>query len=181
MKYYIDLPEKFREFLIIPSNLNEMIPIVQNRHELKQFPMSTFITLEGLQWFSDRNIVLKEKANLFRLGANSSGPIHSDTVVQFAFNFVLSGFGEMQWVTADGETEQYSLDTKSGNVVQFEKYKMHTVTNVKILERWTGEMALVNTLAYHCIKTTSSDRICLSIRTLSPLTFEEVVNAIDIR
>jgi hypothetical protein len=174
---YIDLPRELKQYQIIPSNLDELIP-KRSTHYWNTWDLSMFFTKEGLNWFSDRGIVLQSFGNLFRAPANFEAPIHTDVPSEFALNFVLEGYGEMQWVEAEGEKESKVFVTENGGVYPYTRYK--SISKVDVLDKWTGDMALVRTTNFHRIKTMEVDRICLSVRPTTYYSFEEAARLLGV-
>jgi len=157
---YLNLPDDMRKFLkeFDHTNLIKNIP----DHAWTYLPIDLVITQEGKQWFIDKKITLARYALVFKLPKNCEGAIHAD-MLKFekpdcAFNFVLSGHGEMQWVT-NLEATEHSHSHGSTNYIRYTN-----VVKFDILDIWTGNNGLVRVNAPHRIVTTDTDRYCLSLR-----------------
>jgi hypothetical protein len=167
---YIELSSQLKQYLTIPNNLDELVP-KSNSHYWTVQKLSLFLSDEGIRWFSDKGFALQGSAALFRAPANFDSPIHRDE--PFAFNFVLQGYGEMQWVEAEGD-----LEVNTYEYYTYERYK--TVSRVNILDKWTGDIALVKSSIFHRIHTMEVDRICLSVRANNRLSFEEAARLLGV-
>ncbi len=170
---YINLPNEIRNFLK-EFNYIDLTKNLSN-HDWKYIPLDIALTEEGKQWFFDKKIPLQNYALIFKIPKNFEGPIHTDTHVSAktncAFNFVLSGHGEMQWLTNLKATE-YTYKFKGAN---YNRYK--DIESFDILDVWTGDVGLVRINVPHRVVTTDTDRYCLSIRLekdSSPNTFDEL-------
>ena len=178
---YINLPRYVREFLIKHDNLSELIPVA-NGHTGLFYPTATFITTEGFDWFSNRGIQLRPNCLLFRARCHTEGLAHIDgTSLDLesqpgphlcAFNFVLEGRGEMQWV----EVGEYTTDGDFKNKKIVTQVPGSTTT---VLDTWTGDTAFVRIETFHRIVTTDVDRVCLTVRALFPSPFEHAAKQVS--
>ncbi len=140
------------------TNLIKNIP----DHAFTYIPVDLALTQEGKQWFIDNNITLKKNAVVFTIPKNCEGGIHAD-MTKFekpdcAFNFVLSGYGEMQWIT-NLEATECVLNFNNASIVRYTDVIKFDISDV-----WTGNVSLVRINVPHRIVTTDSDRYCLSLR-----------------
>ena len=165
MKYYIDLPEYFNKFV---KSID--ISSIENfyGHTWKRFSPNDVLTQDGLNWFNERNLQIHH-CNLFNLHEQTVGDIHVDVIgnnfAGFALNFILHGEGEMQWTEIDGEL---SLQKKHNSYF----YGYENIKNITILERWSGNMAIVKVNIPHRVISYDTRRVVLSLRFMQPYTFE---------
>ena len=137
--------------------------------------MDVVLTNEAKQWFNDKKIALYDDAVLFKLPKNYNGPSHVDKMdpSDCAFNFVVSGYGQMQWVT---NLKAVEWDQCKDNGTYYSRFL--DIKSFDISEVWTGDAGLVKINIPHRIVTTDSERICLSVRIkkyVLPNTFDEIV------
>jgi len=157
---YLNLPSDLRNFLK-EFNYIDLIKNVPD-HAWTYISLDLVLTQEGKQWFIDKKITLAKYALVFKLPKNCEGAIHAD-VLKFekpncAFNFVLSGHGEMQWV-ANIEATEHSHKHGSTNYIRYTN-----IVKFDILDTWSGTDGLVRVNVPHRIVTTDADRHCLSLR-----------------
>lgn len=169
--YYKNLPAECIKW-IQPLDLNTILTEAnfKEKHDWTHLNIDDVLTLEGKSWFLERNIPLERRCTLFQIQANHEGTIHTDhPIADAAFNFVLKGTGEMQWIKidADAYTEYKSV---KGIELNYQVYK--NIRGISALALWTGHAGLVKTNVPHRIVTMNSSRICLSLRT--PKTFNEL-------
>jgi len=187
---YINLPSYVRDFLITHDNLSELVPVV-NGHSGLFYPTTKFITSAGFDWFNQHGIELRPNCLLFRARCNTEGPAHIDgTSLDLesqpiphvcAFNFVLEGHGEMQWVevdeyTTNGDFKHNVPGTTTRAAVQI--VKQVPGSKITVLDTWTGDTGFVRIETFHRIVTTDVDRVCLSVRACFPLPFEEAAKQV---
>jgi hypothetical protein len=169
---YKDLPKELRQFT--KSIDYETLLKDKSRHDWCNIPINDFLTNDGLSWFSARSIFIQPTALVFKIIKNHEGIIHLDNE-QFAFNFVLSGHGKMQWV--DNIIGNEILANHNGA-----KYGKYTdVTACRIIDTWSGDLGIVRINIPHRVVTTDEERYCVSIRTIQGTgvkTFEEAIEAI---
>ena len=177
---YINLPSYVRDFLITHDNLSELVPVV-NDHSGIIYPTTKFITSAGFDWFNKHGIELRPNCVLFKAKCNTEGSAHIDGPMLdlesqpiphiCAFNFVLEGHGEMQWV----EVGEYTTngDFKNNKIV-----KQLPGSKITVLDTWTGDTGFVRIETFHRIVTTDVDRVCLSVRACFPLPFEEAAKQV---
>jgi hypothetical protein len=178
--YFKELDKRFDNFLQI-VNYEPYFSGPVRDHDFILYPTSQALTARGISWFKDNGFILRNKVKVFKIISNYSGPIHIDAFdnigTKFAFNFVYSGQGEMQWIdNIDGES--YIIDNNQERYPGFKN-----IRSFDIVERWSGTSALVKTDSFHRVITTSNDRYCISVRTVSgsfPRTFEEAINKLEI-
>jgi len=182
MKYYIDLPKSLWELLTIPDDIQLLLGKKFNSwsdHEFNLFDISKFVSVDGIKWFADRNIILKKHIVLFRMSPNHSGPIHTDPDANFAINFIVSGHGEMQWLDVTGPADITYHTTEYGKLQKVKMWKRKKIIKSTVTEKWTGDTALVRTNVPHCVVTTDVPRLCISLRATSPQSFEEAAELLS--
>ena len=172
---YVNLPNEIRNFLK-EFDYIDLTKDISN-HSWKFIPTYSVLSKEGKQWFVDKKIPLKKYASVFKIPKNFEGPIHADmdqsTKTNCALNFVLSGHGEMQWVT-NLKATKYTFNYTSGD---YHRYK--DIESFDILDVWTGNNGLVRINVPHRVITTDTDRYCLSLRLENDSllnTFDELSN-----
>ena len=175
---HLDLPVELFQFT--KPIVLESLPLPKIvTHSWCSIPITDFLTEEGIKWFADRNLALRSTAFVFKIIKNFEGPIHIDSVgsvsAGFAFNFVISGYGSMQWVNNIEGNENVSYNNDS-------KYIMYNnVKSFDVTDTWTGNAALVRIDVPHRIISFDEERYCVSIRTqlgTNPKTFEDAVHMI---
>jgi len=158
--YYIDLPKQNFLYVKPDINVSNYFKDVQI-HSWIELETTDFITVEAILWFLKQGFDIKPKIYLFCAVQNIVGPIHSD-LCTYAFNFVVSGYGKMEWINPYNDsynaTKQYK-DRES----QYLRFSPHE--NDIILDSWDGEQGLVDVYTPHRIKTKEVKRYCLSLRT----------------
>jgi hypothetical protein len=179
--YFKELDERFDNFLQIVDYKSIFSSTSKDVHKFILYPTDRVLTAQGFSWFKEKGFTLRNKVKIFKILPNCSGPIHVDAFenlgTKFAFNFVCSGHGEMQWVdNIDGDSYliNYNGECYPG---------IKNIRSFNIVERWPGASALVKTDSFHRVITTSEERYCISIRTVTgsfPKTFEEAVKIIEI-
>jgi hypothetical protein len=174
---HVQLPEELKSY--IKQIDYESLGPKESGHKWNYISIHDVLTVEGIRWFLSRKIFLRGDVHLFRLPKHSQGAIHIDGYdvdsLDYAFNFVVSGYGEMQWIdNIVGQEQVFDLD--------YSKYvAFNDVTSCNIVDTWDGDMALVRINVPHRIVTSDKDRYCISLRTLShmqPKTFDEVAKLI---
>jgi hypothetical protein len=178
MIYHKEIDDNFLSYGIQHINYKELFdPKFITDHEWVNYPIVNIFTPDGLKFFSDRNIKLRETTRIFRLRAGIESLIHIDSdYYDAAFNFVLEGQGEMQWVTMDGveSTGSYTQsNTDSGSYRRFVEF-----TNLAINERWSGKCALVRINSPHRVVGGTVDRYCISVRPTMDHFFDDLVSLI---
>ena len=191
---YVNLPRYIRDFLIPHDNLSELVPVVDG-HKGISCPLTKFVSAEGIGWFKQQGIRLKSSIILFRARCNTEGPAHIDSpyidntsrpgLHLYAFNFVLEGRGEMQWV----EVAEHTLKPFVRPVVDLAGTVLDVYTGIPIvkqvsgskitvLDTWTGDTGFVNIETFHRIVTTDVDRVCLSVRAYFLFPFEQAAKQV---
>jgi hypothetical protein len=176
--HYKDLPRELLQFTK-PIDYETLLKY-KFGHDWTYIYVNDFLTEEGLLWFSSRNFFLRKDVQLFKIVKNYVGTFHSDSYsndngIEFAFNFVLSGQGTMQW--AD-DIIGNKVIVKHNNT-SYEKY--HDAKDFKILDEWSGDLGIVKINAMHRVVNKNQHRYCASIRVIPGLgiqTFDEAVAAI---
>lgn len=173
MKYFHNLPSEIVR-LTNPFDHRSLGPNSGN-HDWKVIWTSKFLTEEGINWFSDRGLFLREGAHLYKFPGNTEGPIHIDTTnpdqIHYAVNFVVEGYGVMEWLT-DIEGDKYGTDY---NKKHFDQY--FSVKSFKVVESWNGTSALVRINTPHrVVGNTDRYTVSLRFRPPSPKTFEEALD-----
>lgn len=170
--YYKELPKELLQFT--KSIDYESLLKDKTGHDWCTIPITHFLTVEGIQWFTNKKIFLRPKANVFKIVKNYQGPIHAELTsgTEFAINIVINGYGEMQWINNIDAT-QYDSTVNGSTYTRF-----NDVRSFNIVEVWTGTAALVKVSAPHRVVSTDVDRYCVNIRTSSPKTFEEALELI---
>lgn len=162
MSFYKNIPHQVHEF-VHSRNFDTILVGMNPGHDWRFVDTDYFLTDFAKGWFSDRGIILKPKAALFKADANpkrSAYRIHSDSQINdTGINFILSGAGEMQWVEP---THAEINDVNDQGTV----YPMYdNASDIKILDKWSGTCGIVNVKVPHRILVTSSvPRICFSLR-----------------
>lgn len=163
MKYFLDLPDYFKNFI---NHKNDIDKLIDNKseHDWMYFPTTYFVNDEGFNWFRSRNLQILKVCLLFNSPKliDTYANIHIDTMNNdnlnnYAINYVLLGSGEMQWVKIDGTPEIREMNSS-----YFYGYK--NTQSVEILDKWSGSIGLVKINIPHRVVTTDSRRICLSLR-----------------
>jgi len=184
MKYHRPLPSSFRDLLIRKDvdivNIAEEHKLIKHRWVV--VPTNDVVTDEGCEWFKKNNIPLSKYVAVFKLEKFYNGPIHVDAPPQkFGFNFVVCGQGEMQWVDFDGEPEE---TVWAINGWTSEKYHtFHNVTNVSVIESWSGTDGIVRVDVPHRVLGSDSDRYAVSVRPdwqQCNYTFDEVIQILGL-
>jgi hypothetical protein len=158
-KYYINLPNQ--SFPYLKPNLNvEYLHDVQI-HNWVELETNDYITDEALIWFTINGFDIKSKIYLFCANNNIIGPIHSD-LTNYAFNFVLSGYGTMQWINPYNKP-YITEKVYSNRITKYLTYVPHK--NDVILDTWNGTQGMVQVFTPHRIITESKKRYTLSLRT----------------
>ena len=160
---YLNLSETLFKF-IKPIELEDIE--FTTRHDWVYKRTTDVMTTEGIDWFKQRGIKFYPTSNLFKIAKNCEGPIHDDGI-DFAINFIIKGYGTMEWVN---DLDATRLITRFHNL-DYIVYK--DVKSFNVCDTWKGKLALVRVKSPHRIVTTDVDRYCLSIRSESPKTFDE--------
>ena len=83
----------------------------------------------------------------------------------------------MQWID-NIVGDSYYIEHRKESYPSFKNIK-----SFDIVEQWSGKSALVKTDSFHRITTTTSERYCISVRTIGgetfPSTFEEAIKIIE--
>ncbi len=171
---YINLPVDI-ESAIKKVDIDSIIPPKQG-HKITRVNTQDFLTNDTLKWFYSRKFFLKPTGFLFRMSENDAGPIHVDSEDEYAFNFILRGLGEMQWVS-----NIVSESTKVYNVSNAAYLAYEDVKSFDIIDSWTGNVGLVKVNTPHRIVTGDSVRFCFSVRVYNNIhrkTFDEAYKLI---
>jgi hypothetical protein len=158
-KYYINLPNQ--SFSYLKPNVNiEYLHDIQV-HNWVELETTDYITDEAIRWLITMGFDIKTKIYLFCANHNIIGPIHSD-LSNYAFNFVVSGYGTMEWVKP--YNKPYT-DEKvySNRVSKYLRYVSHE--NDVLLDIWNGTQGMVQVFTPHRIVTHNEKRYTLSLRT----------------
>jgi len=175
MNLYKDIPGLVSDFVIN----RDFVPMVNNineGHGWKFVDTDYFLTSYAKNWFLDRGVILKTQAALFKAAPNNIWGVHADSKINdLGINFVLQGFGEMQWVDPIG-AEEFVIHE---NGVEFPGYGDSKDT--QILDAWSGSCGIVNIKIPHRISTLNSNipRICFSLRpdrTKCDMTFDKLAS-----
>jgi hypothetical protein len=188
---YINLPKYVRDFVIKHDNLSELVPII-NGHSGVFYPTTKFITTEGVEWFNNHGIQLRPNCLLFRARCNTTGIAHIDgTKLDLdsqliphlcAFNFVLEGHGEMQWVEVDKYISDGEFKTQVPSTQVIASVPIVTQepgSEITVLDTWTGDTGFVRIETFHRVVTSDVDRVCLSVRACFPLPFDEAAKQVS--
>ena len=174
---YIPLPKEFAQL----TKPIDYVNLLKNKigHDWIYIPITDFLTDEGINFFASKKFVLNEKITLFKCVRGTVGPIHIDTIVNsnndYAFNFVLSGNGTMEWLS-DIKGKCLISNANNGHYLVYKDVESCNVT-----ESWSGDLALVKINLPHRVVAFDTDRYCVSVRTVPgsfPKTFEDAVNMI---
>jgi len=162
---YIELPQIYKTYL-----KSDIVSIVNDGrnwknlgyHDVFCIPQSDVLTKEGLVRFAAyRNLV-----DIFRMPPFYSSRIHTDKSYH-AFNFIITDNGGMEWF----DLADLEEDTKSGIVNAV--YKLPAQSPIAYTE---SNMMLVQTRVPHRIVNNSDrERICVSIRMVMPVPFDDVL------
>ena len=145
-------------------------------HEWVNVPVGEVFTDEGLKYFENLNVTLRPTTRLFRLTENFVSPIHVDSdYYDSAFNFVLNGTHEMQWVTMNGGVESEGTYTQS-NYTQGSYKRFDTFDSFTVDESWTGKCALVRINVPHRVIGGPELRYCVSVRPTENHFFNDLVS-----
>ena len=172
--YYINLPEYVKNFTkVIPHK--DLLKHV-NGHDWCQILTKEFLTDDGIDWFLTKGIKLKSTALLFKIPGNFEGPIHSENHAKnnFAFNFVIEGKGQMQWI----ENIQATTKPSTANNTNYTVYT--DINSFEIADVWEGDIGLVRIDIPHRV-VSYLERYCVSIRTVydsAPKIFDDAVHMI---
>lgn len=167
---HVDLPTYLKDFVkdIDFKSLSHQ----GDYHGWVYYAVEDFINERGINWFESRGFDLRGELSLFRIPANFRGDIHSDLNskvknLRYAINIVLSGTGEMQWVSNIQGTK--TIFRQEG--VSYLGYK--DVVDFDVIDTWRGEVGLVRIDPPHRVITWDQERYCLSLRPIYPLAFDE--------
>ena len=159
--FYFDLPDIFRSFLNIPNDFENQIIDFQNHGYI--FKKTTDLFNENcFDYFKERNLELTDETKVFSIPANCIAEPHTDTPTKFAFNFVVRGYGEMQWLNVQGKSIIIDRKVPTGQRSQYRKFI--DIEKVEILETWKNDIGLVKVNGIHRIVTFDQRRICISLR-----------------
>ena len=175
---YKELDEDFLNFGIQKINYKELFDSnITTPHFWIDQKVEDIFTPEGLDFFAQRQIKLRETTRIFKLNAGITSLIHIDSeYYDAALNFVVEGDGEMQWCEVDGPaiTGSYTQSNSfAGSYKAFTNY-----TTLKVIEKWNGKCAAVNISVPHRMIGGNQDRYCISVRTVQDQFFKDVIELI---
>jgi len=170
-KYFLDIPNLGFEFikpnLIYKDKLDDIIT-----HGFLLEPTASFLTDKAIDWFNKSDFKIKDYIYLFAAGSNKTTHIHCD-ICYYSFNFILSGYGKMEWLQPYNEPYIDSKQVAQGfyepgtdtfaPVRRYLRYVQHK--NDIILDSWTGTNGFVNIKTPHRIVTGNERRYTVSLRT----------------
>jgi len=164
---YIELPKFFKEFIKIPDNIETMVPKIKDTGNFISVPLKTFVTETGLAWFKEHDVFLHPTPFLFDMPPNITSVPHIDSNYDptklVAINFVLRGYGEVQWVDVEGDKEYFIFpDSDTGSPSVYTTFK--NIKNVTVTDVWTGGAAVIHIQDPHRIVTKEARRILLTMR-----------------
>jgi hypothetical protein len=164
MIYYKALDDNFLNYGIQKNNFSKFFDETNKSHMWINHPIENIFTLDGLKFFTDRNISLRETTRIFKLKANFQSEIHIDSdYYDSAFNFVVEGNGTMQWIKVHNGAEDQGGYTQSNNNAGSYK-RFPTYDSIDVLDNWSGKCALVRISTPHRMIGGATDRYCISIR-----------------
>lgn len=166
--FYKNFPKESSEW-ILPLDIDKIMSSFdfKSPHDWIHLNTKDVLSVKGRLWFLEREIYLSSICSLFIAYPNELCPIHIDHKINdAAFNFVLRGSGEMQWLDL-GDAEEYTTDLviPSGASIKFTKF--NNVNEVSVLDSWQGDQGMVRVSDPHRIVTSDSLRVCLSLRQVS--------------
>jgi hypothetical protein len=175
--FYKNLPDESSEW-ILPLNVDTIISSFnfKGSHDWIHLNTIDVLSISGWNWFFKRNIHLSRRCAFFLAHPNIEGPIHIDHEFNdVAFNFVLRGHGEMQWLNI--EADKYIANpvpvilpscSSSLTVVPSSTTAHYTrfnnIKEISMLDSWRGDRGMVRIGTPHRVVTTDCQRICLSLR-----------------
>ena len=161
--FYKNLPEESSEW-ILPLDIDKIISSFDFKgcHDWVHLNTKDVLSDKGCAWFLSRKIYLSTTCVFFLAYPNKSCPIHIDNKINdVAFNFVLKGHGEMQWL--DIEADAYNaISSPGGRTANYTRFD--NVKEISILDSWQGDQGMVRIGTPHRMVTSSSLRVCLSFR-----------------
>jgi hypothetical protein len=162
--FYKNLPIESSGW-ILPLDIDKILSDFNLKYSHDWIHLNTVDVLStaGKLWFLKRNIHLEPTCSLFVAQPNTYSPIHVDHKINdSAFNFILKGYGEMQWIKMDADEYDTDIVIPSGATVHYTRFK--NIRGMSALALWTGHAGLVKTNVPHRVVTMDSLRVCLSIR-----------------
>ena len=122
------------------------------------------LSIDGWSWFLKRKIYLSRICSFFLAQPNIEGPIHIDHKTNdVAFNFVLRGHGEMQWL--DIKADEYISNTVTpGGPAVHQYIRFENIKEMSMIDSWRGSRGMVRIGTPHRIVTADCPRVCLSFR-----------------
>jgi hypothetical protein len=179
MNYHKNIDETFLSFGIKQIDWKSLFdPTSPHSHEWINVSVNDIFTDEGLKFFADRNIKLRSTTRVFRLNPNFTCEIHVDSdYYDAAFNFVVEGAGEMQWVTVENSVETSGSYTKSDSK-QGSFTLINDYTNLTVDDSWDGNCALVKISVPHRVIGGPGVRYCVSVRPTEDHFFDDLVGQI---
>lgn len=159
--FYFDLPDVFKSFLKNHDDIENQIPNFSGHGWLFK-PTNDFFNDQCFDYFKERNLELTNETKIFSCPPNCLGSIHSDAPTEFAFNFIIKGHGEMQWLEVKEKGIIVHHQVVTGQKSQYRKFV--DIDNIKILEVWKNNLGLVKVNNVHRIVTFDQRRICISLR-----------------
>lgn len=175
---YKELDEDFLDFGIQKINYKDLF---DSNNSMPHFwinqKVEDIFTPEGLDFFAQRQIKLRETTRIFKLNAGITSLIHIDSeYYDAALNFVLEGDGEMQWCEVDGPAIEGSYTQSNSSAGSYKAFTDYT--NLNIIEKWNGKCAAVNISVPHRMIGGNQDRYCISVRTAHDQFFKDVIELI---
>jgi hypothetical protein len=177
--FYKNLPEESSEWLL-PLDIDKIISSFDFKgcHDWIHLNTKDVLSVKGWTWFLNRKIYPSAICSLFLAYPNKLCPIHIDHKINdVAFNFVLRGYGEMQWL--DVQADEYTADIVIPSGASAKYTRFDNVKEISILESWQGDRGMVRIGTPHRIVTSDSPRVCLSFRQAggSFKRFDELITA----
>ena len=173
---YKELDEDFLNFGIQKINYKELFDSnITTPHFWIDQKVEDIFTPEGLDFFAQRQIKLRETTRIFKLKSGITSLIHIDSeYYDAALNFVVEGDGEMQWCEVDGP--QLQVVTRKETLGSYKAFTNYTT--LKVIEKWNGKCAAVDISVPHRMIGGNQDRYCISVRTAQDQFFKDVIELI---
>lgn len=177
MIYHKEFDENFLNYGIKKVDWASLFdPNTPHLHEWINTPIIDIFTDEGLKFFSDRNIKLRDTTRVFRLTPNFACAVHTDSDYHdAAFNFIVQGTSEMQWVSLEGAIESTGSYTQSNSVPgSFTLFNEYSQLNIE--HTWTGKCALVRIDIPHRVVGGPNIRYAVSVRPTQDHFFNDLIH-----
>jgi hypothetical protein len=183
MIFYKKLPLSLRNLVlrkdIDPIKMVE--PFNLKGHNWALFDPEELITNEGFEFFNNLGISLNKQIAIFKIEKDFTGSIHIDSAPHiFAFNFIMSGEGVIQWVNVDGDKFVSQYEDKYHTSNPFLRWD--TIGNIEIIDSTDFSDILVRVDVPHRVVGGKEDRYVISVRPKwpCPLSFEEIVTKLNL-